>query len=359
MKIGLFIPSFFKYDAMGNDVFMMYKILKELQYDVRIFAQSYDDSIEAKILPVNKSKNFLNDKNNIAIYHHGVYTDFFDNIANAECRKIFRYHNVTYPELFEGYDNHAVDICRKGREQLYGDIKKFDYFLSCSKFNNDELINNYGIDSDKTFILPPFHKVEEWKDIKEDLNFKKIYIDENKINILTVGRLSPNKNHKIMIRAFADYVQNYNTEAVFHIVGKIGPRKYYDEIISLINELHMTNNIHLYSDGIEESKLKTLYKNVDIGLIASKHEGFCVPIVEFMYFGIPIVSSSFTALKDTVGKYGILIDNDDYIEFSVALKYAEKYKNFLGKISEQGFERFRYKKMKEDFINYINDKVVK
>jgi len=152
MKIGLFIPSLFKYDAMGNDVLMMYKILKEKNFDVVIFAQSYDNSIDAEIRDVKKTNNFLNVKENIAIYHHGVYTDFFDNIVNAKCKKIFRYHNITYPELFKGYDNHAIEICSLGREQMKRTLDKFDFFLSCSSFNNNELINNFNVNENKTFI---------------------------------------------------------------------------------------------------------------------------------------------------------------------------------------------------------------
>jgi len=356
MKIGLFIPSFFKYDAMGNDVLMMYKILKERNFNVVIFAQSYDSSIDAKIIDISNSSNFLNNKENVVIYHHGVYTDFFDNIAASKCIKIFRYHNITYPELFEGYDSNAVEICSKGRKQLNGTISNFDYFLSCSDFNNRELVNEFDIDKNKTFILAPFHNVEEWEDIQEDEEFKKQLQSEGKA-FLMVGRLSPNKNHQLLLKGFADYVYNYDRRSVLHIVGKVGPSSYYKELVGLVNTLNIGKNVILYTDGISDAKLKSLYNYSDIFIMTSKHEGFCVPIVEAMYFGLPIVSSKETALRDTVGKNGVLLDELSDINLSEALKITLKYKENLSKISKEGYSRYSFDKTKSEF-NTIIDKIL-
>jgi len=353
MKIGLFIPSLFKYDAMGNDVLMMYKILKEKNFDVVIFAQSYDNSIDAEIRDVKKTNNFLNVKENIAIYHHGVYTDFFDNIVNAKCKKIFRYHNITYPELFKGYDNHAIEICSLGREQMKRTLDKFDFFLSCSSFNNNELINNFNVNENKTFILPPFHTVEEWDDIEEDKDLKQQLKNEQQ-SFLMVGRLSPNKNHQLLIKGFADYFYNYNQKAVLHIVGKLGPQNYYDELIKLVNELEINKNVVFYTDGISATKLKSLYKYADVFLMTSKHEGFCVPIVESMYFSLPIISSKETALQDTLNKNGVLLESLTDINLSEALKITIRYKEKLSQISKAGYKRYALDKIVYEFNIIIN-----
>ena len=39
----------------------------------------------------------------------------------------------------------------------------------------------------------------------------------------------------------------------------------------------------------------------------SEHEGFCVPLVEAMYFGIPIAAFRSSAIPDTLGKGGLLL----------------------------------------------------
>ncbi len=42
---------------------------------------------------------------------------------------------------------------------------------------------------------------------------------------------------------------------------------------------------------------------------ASVHEGFCVPIVEAMHHGVPVVALSAAAVPETVGGAGLLIES--------------------------------------------------
>ena len=43
----------------------------------------------------------------------------------------------------------------------------------------------------------------------------------------------------------------------------------------------------------------------------SEHEGFCVPLVEAMYFGIPIIAFDSTAVGETLGGSGLLLKDKD------------------------------------------------
>ena len=43
----------------------------------------------------------------------------------------------------------------------------------------------------------------------------------------------------------------------------------------------------------------------------SEHEGFCVPLIEAMYLGTPIIAYDASAVKDTLGGAGILMDTKD------------------------------------------------
>jgi glycosyltransferase involved in cell wall biosynthesis len=46
----------------------------------------------------------------------------------------------------------------------------------------------------------------------------------------------------------------------------------------------------------------------------SEHEGFCVPLVEAMYFGVPILAYDACAIPDTLGDSGILLKRKDPLE---------------------------------------------
>ena len=44
----------------------------------------------------------------------------------------------------------------------------------------------------------------------------------------------------------------------------------------------------------------------------SEHDGFCVPVIEAMYFGVPIVAFDAGAVTETLGGAGILVREKDY-----------------------------------------------
>ena len=43
----------------------------------------------------------------------------------------------------------------------------------------------------------------------------------------------------------------------------------------------------------------------------SEHEGFCVPLAEAMFFDVPIIAYNTSAIGDTLGGSGVLLDSND------------------------------------------------
>jgi glycosyltransferase involved in cell wall biosynthesis len=48
----------------------------------------------------------------------------------------------------------------------------------------------------------------------------------------------------------------------------------------------------------------------------NKHEGFCVPLLEGMHFGVPILAYNSTAIPEALGGPGVLINKKNYLEIA-------------------------------------------
>jgi glycosyltransferase involved in cell wall biosynthesis len=57
---------------------------------------------------------------------------------------------------------------------------------------------------------------------------------------------------------------------------------------------------------VMDRQLKTYYTFASAFVCASEHEGFCVPLVEAMYYGIPIVAYGSSAVAETLGDAGLV-----------------------------------------------------
>ena len=56
------------------------------------------------------------------------------------------------------------------------------------------------------------------------------------------------------------------------------------------------------------------YATADVLVVASEHEGFCVPVVEAMAAGLPVVAFEQGAVPEVLGDAGVLITSRDPYE---------------------------------------------
>ena len=80
----------------------------------------------------------------------------------------------------------------------------------------------------------------------------------------------------------------------------------------------------------------------DVFLCMSEHEGFCIPLVESMYFEIPIVAYNSSAIPDTLGETGILVNHKKYAEIAMILDMITTNDSLSKTIANKQKERLKY-----------------
>ena len=134
--------------------------------------------------------------------------------------------------------------------------------------------------------------------------------DDDRTNILFVGRMIPNKRIDDLIKFFNAYRLRYNRRSRLLLVGAhSGFEEYVGALYSLIQTLKIPN-VHLFGH-VSNEELTALYDVADLFLSASEHEGFCVPLVEAFHKQVPVMAYSSTAIPSTLDGGGILYDRKD------------------------------------------------
>jgi glycosyltransferase involved in cell wall biosynthesis len=303
---------------------------------------------------------FLSDRGDVLIYHHSVGWDQgLALLKSLSCVKIVRYHNVTPPEFFAGIAANYEAACRSGRSQIH-DIAGIgvDLYLSCSRYSMEELIS-LGAGNARHAVVPPFHHIDRLSSIDPD----RIVIDtlsDGKVNMLTVGRVAPNKGHKSLIEALYLYERHYCSESRLLIVGKEDPRlsSYGNYLRSLVRALGLEERVH-FVGGVSDSALKAYYQAAHAFVMTSHHEGFCVPLVEAMSMGIPIVAFKSTAVPETAGEAGIVWDERDPACLAATLNRVVKdtaLRHALATTGRLRYEQyFTHRRIKESFRAALRD----
>jgi glycosyltransferase involved in cell wall biosynthesis len=83
-------------------------------------------------------------------------------------------------------------------------------------------------------------------------------------------------------------------------------RLYFRALEKLAIELGVAEAVEL-ADTVSFGDLVAYYRNADVFVSLSEHEGVGVPLLEAMHFGLPVVAGAAAALPETVADAGLLL----------------------------------------------------
>lgn len=339
-RIAILTPSITSSDAVSNDVVGMYRVLQRHGFDTRIFAESWTLK-SPRISTPQSIAGFLKKPTDILIYHYSRGWDLgLQLLRELKCQIVVRYHNVTPPEFYAGYNADLAAMCLAGRQQLKPIANAdCDRYLSASAYNMGELVAE-GAPESKAFVVPPFHHIDRLLSIEAERKVLDAYGDV-KTNVCMVGRVAPNKSHPALIEAFAAYHSDYNSESRLLIIGKEETRlKNYSPLLrEMANRLKIRGDV-IFTGEVSEGALKAYYQSAHAFMITSEHEGFCVPLVEAMAMGVPIVAYASSAISETVGDAGFVWQERNPYLLAESVNTLINNKSLCAALSAKGRRRY-------------------
>ncbi len=297
--------------AVSSDVLGMRAALAKRGIDARVYAES-SDLQEPKIWPLGEIDDFLKEPDDILIYHHSIgWSPALGLLQGLKCKTVIKYHNITPSSFFSGISAWHEEKCREGREQLQAIVDAgCDLYLSDSEYNQEELLAA-GADEFRSFVVPPFHEIDRLQSLDADLGTLDQYRDGRAI-VLSVSRVAPHKGHVELIEAFADYHHYHNQNSRLLIVGPeeeafAAHSRRLREMVQFL----LVEDAVVFTGEISDAALRACYLLASVFVSPSKHEGFCLPLVEAMAAKVPIVSHDSAAIPETVGAAGIVLQDRD------------------------------------------------
>lgn len=354
MKILQVLPTVSFGDAVGNDAIALKNLLQEKDFETQIFAESIDSRLP-KDTAVKISKIPELSYEDIVIYHKSVASALSSWIKKQVCRKVMIYHNITPPEYFAEYNTDMENLCRNGYDQLQKLTESFDMILSVSAYNRQNLLDmGFKVSN---YVLPILIPFDDYKK-KASAKIVSKYTGDGYTNIVFVGRIAPNKCQQDVIRAFSGYQRFFNAKSRLFIVGNSGvlTNNYVLQLKKYAKKLGAKNVI--FTGHCPFDEILAYYHLADIFLCQSEHEGFCVPLVEAMYFDVPIVAYDSSAIGETLGGSGFLLKDKNPLETAAVMNKILTDAVLRDTILENQRERlqdFGYDKVKALFWKYMNE----
>lgn len=223
-------------------------------------------------------------------------------------------------------------------------VKNMDYFMPVSQELTDFYANKLKEASVKCKYIP--HSLDYIPGKVSDLRKK---------NILSVGRLSPEKNYSELIEVFRELCED-NAEWTLNIVGDGVER---EKLISLIKEYHLEKRVVLH--GFKDKKYieKLMYQS-SIYIMTSLTESFGLVLIEAQSYGLPCIAYDCAqGAREIIGNgvNGILIPDysrDKMVHECKKMMKEYEYRRMIGEKGRLSIQKYSSDCVKTQWFGFID-----
>ena len=308
-RMDQLLAGFADGDAISNAAVVLRDAFRSMGHESDLFADT--DRVSPTLRGACETPDaFAPGPNDTTIYHYGISSPVTDIFLKAPGRKILVYHNITPAEYFDGYDDTVARQLRLARTELLELARRADAVWAVSQFNAREL-ERMGL-SDIRVLELPFSPVPLDHTPDSDILNR---LSSPLTTLLHVGRIVPNKRLEDLFQAFAWYHKTINPQSRLLVVGsnRSCPR-YYTVLRMLVGDL-VTPNI-CFEGFASPAGLIAYFQVSDLYVSTSEHEGYCLPLLEAMHKGLPVISRISGGTPEAMRDAGILYEDLNHRELA-------------------------------------------
>lgn len=290
-------------DAITNQMFALQAELRAMGYRSEIFAEHFDGELATSIKHID---TLTPSDRELLLIHHSMGHRRLDQILEFPNPLVTVYHNITpAQELTEIGYKHFSHI---GRHQLDVLAQQSLMGIADSHYNRKEMLLR-GFKHVE--VIPVRTNFREFQNARETRHPERDW--------LFVGRIAPNKQQLEIVRAFHHFHHNVDKAARLFLVGDHKMRSYVDAVGDEIEKLDLIGHVDP-TGKLEDNDLIHRYARAGVFVSLSRHEGFGVPLLEAMAAGVPVVALESSAVTETMGGAGVLLQSSSAEVVSAAVQ---------------------------------------
>ncbi len=220
-------------------------------------------------------------------------------------------------QLYSMYHDSA-SFRKKFQQKFLHRIKNKWHFIAVSAKLKKEM-QSFNIPENRITVIHNTVDIEKLRQeqFSREIARKKLSLPQDAFIFGTLGRLSPEKGHHILIDAFPHSKSIQHPKIYLAIIGS-GPLE--KALRDQVKNSHLENRVLFITDCANDGA--RYLKAFDIFVFPSLREAFGIVLLEAACAELPIIASHVGGIPEAVGNHGYLVPASD----AAALKKAmEKY----------------------------------
>jgi glycosyltransferase involved in cell wall biosynthesis len=300
-----FVPALLPRDATGDHTLALRDALRREGWESEIYVEAAHDELmeQATYFERYPERAVPGD---ILLYQVGTASPVADFLMSRPETLVLDYHNITPAAFYDGWEDHTSAKVALARTQVAALAPLATLGIADSAFNAAEL-RRWGCPD--TEVVPILVDMAGWNSQVDQAELSRLGAGHgDEAVLLFVGRISPNKTQHHLVEALLLYRRWYDPDARLHLVGPAVTESYAEAVFAFAEELGLEDAVR-HGEHLTQGQLAAWYADADVFVCLSQHEGFCIPLLEAMQSGLPVVAFGAGAVPETLGDAGILLDS--------------------------------------------------
>ncbi len=232
------------------------------------------------------------------------------------------------------------------REYFIKSLRDMDHIIALSSVDLRSL-TGLGISRDKITVISNGIDPDKFRNRRD-------FVEKNgKFKILCVARFAENKNYELLVETLSRLRNHVDVDAYF--VGGVADNEYFMRIRRMIKEKGLEESVRVCL-GLDDPALIDCYLSCDLFVLPSRNETLPLTIIEAMYAGLPMVSTSVGGVPDIVrdGVNGLLVSRDDperFYESCLSLLTNEKLREKMSVVNKETAKGYFWSKIARSTYN--------
>jgi len=302
------LPSYARRDAIGSHAFLLQALLRRAGFESEVYAQWREDPPGPCLAPTALRPR--PGERTVLLYHLSTGSELATVVADRPEPLVVDYHNVSPSEVFGRWEPTVGPELALGRRQLADLSHRTSLAVAHSAYSATDC-RRAGYR--RSEVAPILLDVDGLIGDVDDFALRRLgdeRASRGGSDWLFVGRLAPHKAQHDIIKAFAIYREVYDGHARLSLIGGSSSHAYETTLQAYVRSLGLDGAVRILH-SVTGGELAAHYATAEVFVCLSDHEGFCVPILEAMAYGLPVVAYAATAVPETLGGAGLLLPRKD------------------------------------------------
>ena len=303
LTIHQYTPSIAVGDGVGQGILFTQRLLRSMGISSEVFAHDIPPELAAQVRPAD---TYSDNTGQVLLIHHAMGHGYGDWLAGLSGKKFLIYHNITPAHFFA--DNDPIQsLLAQGRQQLVQWQSWLQGAIGMSPYNSDELIQA-GFSTRDVASIPLLVDLEQLAQRRPDEALMASFSQQERPVLLFVGRLTGNKRQLFLLDAMLHLKQLLPAKQLprLYLVGG-GDTAYQKALEQKIVQYGLEADVEI-TGKVSEAALTSYYLCADAFVCVSQHEGFGMPLIEAMFYDLPVIAMDYGAIGSTLGRSGLLLD---------------------------------------------------